>query len=163
MWGDTIGFAWGQRNERTEVPIVDAKQRQSYYGVVNPANQEVKIAPYERGNGENTVAFIKQLQALYPNKKPIIIRDGASCHDGQEVREYLSEINRDLEEKDRKVACLFFAPHAPDQNPVEDVWLQGKTFCEGIFMKTKLSIRSNNAFLIFSTKKFLILEKQAGI
>ena len=85
MWGDTIGFVWGQRNERIEVPIVNAKQRQSYYGVMNLTNQDVKITPYECGNGENTVAFIKQLQALYPNKKLIIIWDGASYHDGHEI------------------------------------------------------------------------------
>jgi len=29
VWGDTIGFVWGQRNERTEVPIINAKQRQT--------------------------------------------------------------------------------------------------------------------------------------
>ena len=62
VWGDTIGFVWGQRNERTEVPIVNAKQRQTYYGIMNLANQEVAIMPYKGGNGENTVAFITQLQ-----------------------------------------------------------------------------------------------------
>lgn len=153
VWGDTMGFVWGQRNERTEVPIVNAKQRQSYYGVMNLANQAVKIAPYERGNGENTVAFIKQLQALYPNKKLIIIWDGASYHDGQEVQEYLSEINRDLEEKDWKVTCLFFAPHAPDQNPVEDVWLQGKTFLRKHFYENKTFNQVKQRFLNFLNKK----------
>ena len=80
VWGDTIGFVWGQRNERTEVPMVNERQRQTYYGVMNLANQEVTIAPYERGNGENTVAFIKHLQALHLNKKLIMIWDGVSYH-----------------------------------------------------------------------------------
>jgi len=69
--------------------------------------------------------------------------DGASYHDGHEVQAYLSQVNQGLEEKDWKVTCLLFAPHAPDQNPVEDVWLQGKIFCEGIFMKIRLLIRLN--------------------
>lgn len=54
--------------------------------------------------------------------------DGASYHDSHEVQDYLNQVNQWLEEKDWKVTCIFFAPHAPDQNPVEDVWLQGKTF-----------------------------------
>ena len=153
VWGDTIGFVWGQRNERTEVPIVNAKQRQTYYGVMNLANQEVTIVPQERGNGENTVAFIKQLQALYPNKKLIIIWDGVSYHDGHAVQDYLSEVNQGLEEKDWKVTCIFFAPHAPDQNPVEDVWLQGKTFLRRHFYENKTFNQVKQRFLNFLNKK----------
>ena len=32
VWDDTIGSVLGRRNERTEVPIVNAKKRQTYYG-----------------------------------------------------------------------------------------------------------------------------------
>ena len=39
-------------------------------------------------------------------------------------RAYLNKVNQGLEEKDWKVTCLLFATNAPDQNPVEDVWLQ---------------------------------------
>ena len=152
VWGDTIGFVWGQRNERTEVPIVNAKQRQTYYGIMNLANQEVAIMPCEGGNGENTVAFIKQLQALHPNKKLIIIWDGSSYHDGHEVQDYLSQVNQGLEEKDWKVTCLLFAPYAPDQNPVEDVWLQGKTFLRRHFYENKTFNQVKQSFLNFLTQ-----------
>jgi transposase len=27
-----------------------------------------------------------------------------------------------------QIICHFFAPYAPEQNPVEDIWLQAKTF-----------------------------------
>jgi len=50
--GDTLGYVWGRRNERTEVPIENAQQRQTYYGVMNLDNQEFFLTPYERGNGE---------------------------------------------------------------------------------------------------------------
>jgi len=56
---------------------------------------------------------------------------------------YLSQANQGLEEKDWNVTCLPFAPNAPDQNPVEDVWLQGKNFLRRHFMKIKLLIRLN--------------------
>ena len=153
VWDDTIGSVWGRRNERTEVPIVNAKQRQTYYGVMNLANQEVIVTPCERGNGKNTIAFLKYLQALYPNKKLIIIWDGASYHDSHEIQAYLSQVNQDLEEKDWKVTCLLFAPHAPDQNPVEDVWLQGKTFLRRHFYENKNFNQVKQSFLNFINKK----------
>ncbi len=30
LWGNTIGYVWGRRNERVEVPIVNEKDRQTY-------------------------------------------------------------------------------------------------------------------------------------
>jgi hypothetical protein len=69
LWGDTLGHVWCRENERTEVPIENAKERQTYYGVMNLYNQEFKISPYERGNGENTVDFLKYLQAGNKGKR----------------------------------------------------------------------------------------------
>lgn len=43
--------------------------------------------------------FVKKLQALHPDKKLMIIWDGASYHRCKEVRDYLSEVNQGLEEK----------------------------------------------------------------
>ena len=153
VWGDTIGYVWGQRNERTEVPIENVKQRQTYYGVMNLDNQEFFLTPYERGNGENTVSFMKYLQALQPDKKIIILWDKASYHGGQEVRAYLNKVNQGLEEKDWKVTCLLFATNAPDQNPVEDVWLQGKNFLRRHFYENKTFNQVKWSFLNFLNRK----------
>ena len=35
LWGDTTGYVWGRRNEKTGVPIQNIKQRQTYYGALN--------------------------------------------------------------------------------------------------------------------------------
>ena len=153
VWGDTIGYVWGQRNERTEVPIVNAKQRQTYYGVMNLDNQAFMVIPCERGNGENTVAFLKDLQALHPDKKLFILWDRASYHCSKEVQAYLNQVNQGLEEKDWKVTCLLFAPNAPDQNPVEDVWLQGKNFLRRHFYENKTFNQVKWSFLNFLNNK----------
>jgi len=151
--GDTIGYGWGRRNERTEVPIENAKQRQTYYGVMNLDNQEFFLTPCERGNGENTVSFMKCLPALQPDKKIIILWDKASDHGGKEVRAYLNQVNQGLAEKDWKVTCLLFAPNAPDQNPVEDVWLQGKNFLRRHFYENKTFNQVKWSFLNFLNRK----------
>lgn len=58
----------------------------------------------------------------------MLIWDGASYHRGKEFQEYLKSVNQNLSEDEWLVTCLRFAPNAPEQNPVEDVWLQTKRF-----------------------------------
>ena len=41
---------------------------------------------------------------------------------------FLAEVNKDLPASEWKITCEKFAPNDPDQNPVEDVWLQAKNF-----------------------------------
>ena len=68
---------------------------------------------------------------------------------------YLQEINKDLEEKDWLVTCELFAPNAPEQNPVEDLWLKGKNFLRKYFYKHKTFAQVKKAFLHFlETTKF---------
>ena len=83
---------------------------------------------YENGNTENTIDFIKHLQKERPGKKIEIFWDGASYHSSKEFREYLDEINKNLSEEEWQIRCIKFAPNAPEQNPVEDIWLQGKNW-----------------------------------
>ena len=58
----------------------------------------------------------------------ILIWDGASYHIYGEFRDYLSLVNRDKEPETWSITCILFAPYAPEQNPVEDIWLQAKNF-----------------------------------
>jgi transposase len=44
------------------------------------------------------------------------------------MRDYLSEINQGLAKSEWLITCELFAPYAPEQNPVEDIWLQAKRF-----------------------------------
>jgi transposase len=96
---------------------------------------------------------MKYLQALQPNKKMIILWDKASYHGGKKVQAYLNKLNQGLEKKDWKVTCLLFAPNAPDQNPVEDVWLQGKNFLRRHFYENKTFNQVKWSFLNFLNRK----------
>jgi transposase len=89
----------------------------------------------------------------------MIIGDGASYHRCEEVHDYLNEVNQDLEEKNWKVTCLLFAPNAPDQNPVEDVWLRGKDFLRKHFYENKTFNQVKCRFFNFLNKKIFNLKK----
>lgn len=158
-WGDAEGYVWGQRNERTEVPIKNVAERQTYYGALDIYNGKFVIIFYSLGNGENTVLFIKYLQSLNPGKRLLIIWDGASYHRCKKVKDYLDEVNRGLEEKYWKVTLIQFAPNSPDQNPVEDIWLKGKNYLRKHFYENRTFHQVKNCFYNFLDKKIFKFNK----
>ena len=128
LHGDAIGYVWGPTSERVEVPIKNEKDRQTYYGAIDYYNHEFLLKSYSRGNSKNTQDFVDYLQCQRPGQKIAIFWDGASYHGSQEMRNYLAEINGELSSSEWQVTCVKFAPNAPEQNPVEDIWLQTKNF-----------------------------------
>jgi len=57
-----------------------------------------------------------------------LIWDGASYHKSDEVKEFLGAVNDQNKPENRAIHGILFAPNSPEQNPVEDVWLQAKNF-----------------------------------
>ncbi len=128
MWGDVCGYVWGKTDERIEVPIVNQRSKQTYYGALNLATGQCLIQDYEAGNSESTIAFVQYLLSQCPGSRIALIWDGASYHRSQEVRAYLASLNQGLDEPNWKITCIRLAPNAPQQNPIEDIWLQAKRF-----------------------------------
>ena len=137
LWGDICGYGWGKTSERLEVPMTNERMKQTYYGVVNLQTQECLIQPYEKGNSESTIAFLDYLQHQYGEARIALIWDGASYHRSQEVKEYLASVNEGLSQKQWRITCIRFAPNAPQQNPIEDVWLQAKRFLREYYQLCK--------------------------
>ena len=126
VWGDICGYVWGKTNSRIEIPIKNQKQRQTYYGAINYRTGKVIVQEYPQGNTENTIKFVKYLVEQNREAKIVIIWDGAKYHCSQEFREYLKIVNEGKPEQEWIIKCIKLAPNAPEQNPLEDVWLQGK-------------------------------------
>lgn len=155
LWGDTLGYIWGRMNKKIAVPIKNEKERQTYYGAINFATQDFHVCPFQKGDSVYTVKFVKHLQAIYPHARLLLIWDGASSHQYGEMRAYLQEVNQGLEKHEWKVTCELFAPNAPEQNPVEDIWLKGKNFLRKFLYKFTTFAQIKQAFLHFlHTTKF---------
>ena len=137
LWGDLLSYAWGRTDKRIEVPIKNEKERQTYYGALDYYTKEFSLHPYDSGNTKNTIEFIKYLQQQKGDKRLVLIWDGASYHRSKDLREYLEKVNGDLPEEEWRVTCIRFAPNAPEQNPVEDVWLQTKNFVRTQYHRCK--------------------------
>lgn len=160
VWGDVCGMVWGKRNTPIVVPMTNERQRQTYYGALNLLTQEFHRYEAPTGNGVNTVAYIRWCPTLYPDKKLLFLWDGASYHRGEEMQTFLAQENAGVPEAEWKVTCVRFAPNAPDQNPVENVWLKGKTHLRKQFALNKTFAQVKACFssvlnaLRFTSMKF---------
>src|SRR5215510_13752619 len=74
---------------------------------------------------------------------------GAYDQRGEEMQKFLAQENAGLAEADWKITCLRFAPNAPEQNPVEDVWLKGKTYLRKRFALNKTFAQVKRCFSSF--------------
>lgn len=128
LWGDLCGYVWGKTNERIEVPIINERCKQTYYGAVDVHTQQCLIQAAKAGNSENTIAFLQYLLGQCPHSRIALIWDGASYHRSHEVKAFLEVVNQDLEHSNWKITCIRFAPNDPRQNPIEDIGLQAKRF-----------------------------------
>ena len=137
LWGDLCGYVWGKTDQRIDVPIASERQRQTYYGAFDYHSKQFYVQAYEAGNSDNTIAFVKYLRSLDEQARVLIIWDGASYHRSHQLREFLAEVNAGLPSHEWNIECVRFAPHAPEQNPVEDIWLQAKQFIRKFFMLCK--------------------------
>lgn len=128
LWGDVCGYVWGKTKQRITVPITNEREKQTYYGAIDLQTHELLVQPYKKGESQFTIAFLKYLQSQYPQSRIALIWDGASYHRSKEVKSYLNSVNQGLEPHLWKITCIRFAPNAPEQNPIEDVWLSAKRF-----------------------------------
>lgn len=125
---DVCGYVWGRTEIRIEIPVKNFKDRQTYYGALNYQTKEFIVQEYPVGNSENTIKFIKDLHSRNSGSKIALIWDGALDHKSSEIQEFLASVNQEHEPEQWPITCILFAPNAPEQNPVEDVWLQAKNF-----------------------------------
>ena len=103
-----------------------------YYGAVNCLTGEMTLSSYSTANTTSTIKFVKELQSQDPEAKIVLIWDGASHHRSQEFRDFLAQTNQG---KEWNVHCLRFAPYAPEENPIENIWGQLKQVLRSLCLR----------------------------
>jgi putative transposase len=80
LWNDLCGYLWNLIKNPRKIPILNPKERQTYYGALELFTQEFILIPEPTANGELTVEFVKKLIAKHPDSRILLIWDGASYH-----------------------------------------------------------------------------------
>ena len=96
--------------------VQDTTKRETVhlYGFLNVQSGVAVAFKTEAQTGELTVAVLKKLARLYPNKRIVIFWDNASWHKCAVVRQFLTET--------KQFKLYNCPPYAPELNPQEHVW-----------------------------------------
>ena len=78
-----MGYVWGKSSERICVPVVNERQRQTYFGALNYYSHQFVVKADTKANSQSTIAFLEYLQTLYPQKRLALFWDGASASNAQ--------------------------------------------------------------------------------
>ena len=78
-----------------------------------------------------------------------MLRDGAGDQHGQKVQRFLAQEKGGLAEADWKITGAPFAPNAPEQNLVADLWLKGKMYLRKPFAENKTFAAVKHCFSTF--------------
>jgi transposase len=128
IWDDARGYVWAPSSQRVEVPMTNFRERQTYYGAIDAHSGKLVVIPTDTANGYWTTIFVEYLRQEFGAARLILLWDGASYHRGTEMRDYLEALNMRRARNEWHVTCLLFAPNAPEQNPIEEVWLKAKQY-----------------------------------
>lgn len=113
--------AWLKRGEKTIIKTERTRDRQNYIGFLNLKNHKCHLHRIARGQQQFIISATKKLLVQYPDKKICIIWDNGRFHKGKLIQESLKK-DQPLE----RVHLISFPPYAPDTNPIEHVWRDGK-------------------------------------
>jgi transposase len=116
-----IRRAWLQKGKKTVVKVNRGKEKQNYIGFLNLKTGRCDLEHLERGKQEYILPILQRYAKQHTGKRICIIWDNATFHKGKLIRQELSK-GKSLEQ----VHLINLPPYAPDTNPIEHVWEQGK-------------------------------------
>ena len=110
-----LGYGWSIQGERLWVPSSSPglSAKVSFYGLYLYNEGQVRILPYDRANGENTVDVLQRLRREFPDRKIKLVWDGAPYHRSLLVRHAALDLKIDL---------IPLPGYSPDFMPVESLW-----------------------------------------
>ena len=110
-----LGHGWSERGQRfwvaSDAPRLADKL--SFSGLYLYNEGAVRLWPYARANGENTIDVLRRLRAEWPDRRLMLVWDGAPYHRASIVREAAAALQIEL---------VPLPGYSPDFMPVEALW-----------------------------------------
>lgn len=110
---------WLPQGEYPKIEISNKKENRSIYGFLNLKTGEEHAFKTEWQNMFITVKVLGKIRKLYPDKKLLLLWDGAGWHRGSRVQEFIRA--------DQKIEVVHFPKYSPEENPQEHVWKAGRS------------------------------------
>ena len=110
----TTTRVWARRGQTPMVRVATQRDHVHFYGALNVCSGQESALTLPKQSGEMTCHFLDHLQTIYPQRPLLILWDRAKWHQGQTIRDYLSQHTH--------IHTVHFPPGSPQLNPQEHVW-----------------------------------------
>jgi transposase len=115
----TFQKIWLPAGEYPKIEVASQKTARSIYGFLNIRNGKEHAFKTDWQNMYITAEVLGKLRTIYPTQKILLIWDQAPSHKGSKAQEFIRE--------DGKIETLHFPRAAPEENPQEHVWKNGRS------------------------------------
>jgi transposase len=115
----TIQKVWLPQGEYPKIEVATKRDSRSIYGFLNIKNGKEHAFKTKWQNMYITYDVLGQLRKVYPAQKLFLIWDKAPWHKGSRTQQFIKE--------DGYIEILDFPRAAPDENPQEHVWKNGRS------------------------------------
>ncbi len=111
---------WLPKGEFPKIDVSSNRKVRCIYGALDVKTGREYAFKKMRANSTYSCEFLDQIGNLYKNYKIVLIWDNASWHKSQEVKAFLSNTKHNFH-------LMNFPPYAPELNPQEHVWKEGRS------------------------------------
>ena len=115
----TFQKIWLKKGEYPKIEVSNTKKNKSLYGFLNIKTGKEHTFVKDWQNMHITAEVLKEIRALYPEQKILLVWDGAGWHRGSVVQDFIKA--------DGKIETIYFPPYSPEENPQEHVWKEGRS------------------------------------
>jgi len=110
-----ISKTWFPVGQQRIIPTYGKHHGAKLVGFLNYETGEVYVEEHEKYNAEVFLKFLRNVIAMYPTGRIVIILDNAKIHHAKLLKDFLEE------HKDR-LTLKFLPPYSPDYNMIEELW-----------------------------------------
>jgi transposase len=116
----TVQKIWLPKGEYPYVEVARKRESRSIYGFLNIKTGKEHAFKTRWQNMYITSEILPKIRELYSDKKILLLWDQAGWHKGKEAQRVIKE--------DGNIETIYFPAAAPEQNPQEHVWKNGRSY-----------------------------------
>lgn len=117
----TVQKIWLPKGDYPKIEIARKRESRSVYGFLNVKTGQEHAFKTKWQNMYITAEILPKVRELYQKKKILLLWDQAGWHKGSEAQQAIKE--------DGLIDTIYFPTAAPEENPQEHVWKNGRSQC----------------------------------
>jgi transposase len=125
---------WMRQGQQVRIPTPPSNQSFALYGALEIYQGDWVTGDFAKANSQATVTFLQQLLDQYPQRRILLIWDQAKFHTSHQVENWIADHDR--------LQVRLLPKRAPEENPVEDIWLHLKDQVAANLTRTLDSIKA---------------------